>query len=403
MRTRGVSDEWCSHLFGRLGTTNANYSGVLVRKNRFAVIAISMALVLTGCSKGANTAGPSASPSLTKPALPIWPMTGISSKNASQTKPVLVIKVENDPGVRPQSGLDSADIVFEELVEGGITRFCTIFQSKLPKEVGPVRSVRHVDASIAAPVADYFVFSGGARPTLNYLRGNLPKGVKILTEGAPGMHRTNYHYAPHNLFLNPQTLVAQSSHTNSPTKGIFARPISTDWSMPTITATPKPTDAPSASPSVKPAIAIYTPASGARVVFSNGETPNWTWSAKRHEWVRFEGSTPHTSKDGRQLGFTNLVALHVQTVDAGYRDPAGNFVPRTVFTGTGKGTVMMDGKAISVTWSKPELASLVQLKDVTGKVVALNPGRTWVELVPNTGSFTVVKAKTPAPKPSSSK
>ena len=376
-----------------------------MRKNIFVVVAISLAVVLTGCSKGSNNAvqSPSASASPTKPALPLWPLTGVASKNASKTKPVLVIKVENDPSVRPQSGLDSADIVFEELVEGGITRFCTIFQSKIPSEVGPVRSVRHVDAAIAAPVADYFVFSGGARPTLRYLRNNLPKGVQILTEGAPGMHRTNYHYAPHNLFLNPQTLIAKSTHSNSAAEGIFLRPKTTDWQMPTITATPKPTDSAMASASPKPIVAIYTPASGARVVFSNGETPNWTWSAKRHEWLRFEGSKPHTSKNGRQLGFTNLVALHVNTVDAGYHDPAGNFVPRTVFTGVGKGTVLMNGKALAITWSKPDLASELTLKDVTGKVISLNPGRTWVELVPDTGSFAVVKPIKPKPKPSSSK
>lgn len=370
-----------------------------MRTRQIAVVLVSVALVITGCSKGTPKASesPSVSASPTPPPLPRWPMTGVESKRASKTKPVLVMKVENDPGVRPQSGLDSADIVFEELVEGGITRFCVIFQSKLPTEIGPVRSVRHVDASIAAPVADYFVFSGGARPTLNYLRGNLPAGVKILTEGAPGMHRTNYHYAPHNLFLNPQTLFAKSTHTKSPTNGIFVRPKATESAMPTITATP------STTASTKPVVAVYTPASGARVMFSYGETPNWKWSAKRHEWVRFEGTTAHTSKDGRQLGFTNLVALRVQTVDAGYRDPAGNFVPRTVFTGTGKGTVMMDGKALSVTWSKPELASQVTLKDVTGKVIALNPGRTWVELVPDTGSFTVVKAVAPKPKASAKK
>ena len=369
-----------------------------MRRKLAVAFLISLSLLAAGCSKSGksgNNAEVSASP--TPPPLPRWPMTGIESKSASKTKPVLVIKVENDPSVRPQSGLDSADIVFEELVEGGITRFATIFQSKIPKEIGPVRSVRHVDASIAAPVADYFVFSGGARPTLTYLRGNLPKGVKILTEGAPGMHRTNYHYPPHNLYLNAQTLVAKSSHTNSATNGMFLRPKNTASAMPTITATP------STTASTKPVVAVYKPASGARVVFSYGETPNWTWSKKRGEWLRFEGSQPHMAKGGRQLGFTNLVALHVQTADAGYRDPAGNFVPRTIFTGTGKGTVMMDGKALDVTWSKPDLDSQVTLKDVTGKIIALNPGRTWVELVPDTGSFTVVKAKTPKPKPSSSK
>ena len=368
-----------------------------MRRKLAVVLLIALSLLVGGCSKNSKTsANPDVSASPTPPPLPRWPLTGVESKSASKTKPVLVIKVENDPSVRPQSGLDSADVVFEELVEGGITRFATVFQSKIPAEVGPVRSVRHVDAAIAAPVADYFIFSGGARPTLTYLRGNLPKGVKILTEGAPGMHRTNYHYPPHNLYLNAQTLVAQSSHTNSVTSGIFVRPRNTASAMPTITATP------ATSASTKPVVAVYTPASGAKVVFSYGETPNWSWSKKRGEWVRFEGSQPHMAKGGKQLGFTNLVALHVQTADAGYRDPAGNFVPRTIFTGTGKGTVMMDGKALEVTWSKPDLASPVTLRDVTGKIIALNPGRTWVELVPDTGSFTVVKAKAPKPKPSSS-
>lgn len=372
-----------------------------MRKNFSVVLVLVVALVLAGCSKSGKSSGKdSTSPSPTAPALPVWPMTGLESKSASKTKPVLVIKVENDPTVRPQSGLDSADIVFEELVEGGITRFATIFQSKIPKEIGPVRSVRHVDAAIAAPVADYFIFSGGARPTLTYLRGNLPKGVKILTEGAPGMHRTNYHYAPHNLYLNAQTLVAKSSHSNSATNGMFSRPKNYVWAMPTLTATPTPTASPSASST--PAVPIYTPASGARVVFSYSETPNWKWSKKRGEWVRFEGSQPHMAKGGKQLGFTNLVALNVQTADAGYRDPAGNFVPRTIFTGSGKGTVMMDAKAVQVTWFKADLKSQVILRDVAGNIVTLKPGRTWVELIPDTGSFTVVKAAKPKPKPSSS-
>jgi len=370
-----------------------------VRINRVALALVSVSLVVAGCSSSNKSSAPtpSVSASPTAPPIPRWPLTGIEDKRASKTAPVLVIKIENDPSVRPQSGLDRADVVFEELVEGGITRFCTIFQSDLPSEVGPVRSVRHVDASIASPVADFFVFSGGARPTLRYLRANLPNGVQILTESAPGMHRTNYHFAPHNLFLNPQTLVAKSRYANSPTNGIFLRETFGDSPMPLISATP------STSASVKPIVSVYIPVTGANAVFSNGETPRWKWNAARHEWLRFEGNTPHTNPKGRQLGVTNLVALHVQTVDAGYRDPAGNFVPRTVFTGTGKGFVLIDGKALAVTWSKPNLTSQVELRDVTGKVVSLAPGRTWVELIPNSGSFALNKAVQPKPKPSASK
>jgi len=367
-----------------------------VFSRRLAVGLVAVSLVVTGCSSGgSNSASPSesSSPTPTPTPTPIWPLTGIADPHASKTKPVLVIKVENDPSIRPQSGLDRADVIFEELVEGGITRFCTMFQSALPKEIGPVRSVRHVDASIAAPVADFFVFSGGARPTLRYVRANLPKGVKILTEGAPGMYRSRKHYAPHNLFLNPQILVAKSSHSNSPTNGIFYRNLN-----------PAPdvvTPTPSVSSSVKPLVATYIPVTGLNAHFSNSETPHWVWDSSRKEWLRYESSRKHTNPAGVQLGVPSLVVLNVKTVDAGYRDPAGNYVPRTVFTGTGKGYVMEKGLALAVTWSKPNLDSQVTLKDVTGKVVTLRPGRIWVELIPNTGSFTLVKK--PTPKPTASK
>ena len=372
-------------------------SGDFVISRRLTVCFVALALLVTGCSNGADSGSnesQSALPTPTPTPTPAWPLTGLEDESASKTKPVLVIKVENDPGVRPQSGLDSADIVFEELVEGGITRFATIFQSKYPKEVGPVRSVRHVDASIAAPVADYFIFSGGARPTLRYLRANLPNGVKILTEGAPGMYRSRKHYAPHNLFLNPRTLVSKSTHSNSSTEGIFFRD-------PDATATPMATPTPSGS--AKPVVATWVPVTSANARFSNSESSRWVWNATRKQWLRFEGQRPHTNTSGVQLGVPVLVVLNVKTVDAGYRDPAGNYVPRTVFTGTGTGYVLQNGKSLSVKWSKSDLDTQVKLTDVTGKSVHLLPGRMWVNLIPHTGSFTIVKAPKPTAKPSTTK
>ena len=395
-RTSTILPNWQT----REVTENTGEHALSVR--RIALSFIAVALVISGCSSGGSTndsadQSTSSSPTPTPTPTPTWPLTGIVSKAASKTAPVLVIKVENDPSVRPQSGLDRADVVFEELVEGGITRFCTMFQSSLPKEIGPVRSVRHVDASIASPVADFFIFSGGARPTLRYVRADLPKGVKILTEGAPGMYRSRKHYAPHNLFLNPQVLVAKSKHSNTPTDGIFYR----DPNAGTEVESSTPTPVPSVSGSSRPVIATYIPVTGLNARFSNSETPRWVWNQKRGEWLRFESSRKHTNTAGVQLGVPNLVILNVKTIDAGYRDPAGNYVPRTVFTGTGKGYVLENGQALAVKWSKPALGSQVTLTDVTGKVVTLSPGRTWVELIPNTGSFTLVKK--PAPKPTASK
>ena len=367
-----------------------------MRSRRVTVGVLALTILIAGCSGGSKTGSEkSASPTPTPTPTPAWPLTGILSMSASKTKPVLVIKVENDPSVRPQSGLDSADVVFEELVEGGITRFATIFQSKYPKEVGPVRSVRHVDASIAAPVADYFIFSGGARPTLRYLRANLPKNVKIMTEGAPGMYRSKKHYAPHNLFLNPQTLVAKSEHSNNATEGVFYRDPS---AVPPVTTTPSPLPSASTASQIPKLIAV----SALNANFSNGESSRWVWNSTRKEWLRFEGSRKHTNTSGVQLGVPVLVVLNVKEIDAGYRDPAGNYVPRTVFTGTGTGYILQDGKALAVKWSKSDLDTQVKLTDVSGKPVKIKPGRMWVDLMPNTGSFRLIKAPVVKATPSTS-
>jgi len=316
--------------------------------------------------------------------LSTWPLTGVASKQASNTKPVLVVKVENDPSVRPQSGLDKADMVFEELVEGGITRFATVFQSQFPKELGPVRSVRHVDASIASPMADFFVFSGGARPTISYIKQNVGKGIYILTEGAPGMHRTNYHYAPHNLFLYPRTLISQSKKTSTPTDGFFVRRGNGALMD---TPAPGPADtAGSASPSASPTPkGLPKPISGVKLRFSGSEQPQWSWSAKLGSWIRSEFSTPSFAKSGARISAKNVVIIRTQTADAGYRDPAGNFVPRTILTGTGTGYVLTRGLQMPISWSKPDIHSQMTLKNLQGKVVTLFPGNVWVELVPIAG------------------
>ena len=358
--------------------------------NKFVVAFLGLTFLLSGCSggkDGANQASPSttASPTPTPTPTPTWPLTGIESKAASITKPVLVIKVENDPMVRPQSGLESADIIFEELVEGGITRFATIWQSKFPKEIGPVRSVRHVDVSIAAPIADFFVFSGGARPTITYVRGHAGKGVYILTEGAPGMYRTNYHSAPHNLFISPLRLIQGMKKTKTPTQPLFVAGARTVDTTP-----PAPSASPSSSSSISPK---PLPDLSAKLIskvnlhFSNSENPVWAWSKSLGKWVRSEGSVPSFARSGVRLSATNVVVLKVKTQDAGYRDPAGNFVPRTILQGTGKGWVLVDHKQLEVTWSKPELKSPFTLRDLAGNVVSLKAGNSWVELIPSDGGY----------------
>ncbi len=359
------------------------------------LVGLGLSLVLTAC--GSNSAAPTSSPSSASPTptpekIYTWSLTGLRAPKEVRSNPVMVVKVENDPSVRPQYGLDKADMVFEELVEGGITRFATVWQSQLPKELGPVRSVRHVDAAIAAPMADLFVFSGGAKPTIRFIRNTISRNTKIYSEGAPGMHRTRYHSAPHNLFLYPNLLYPLGK-TNTPSDGFFVNPAQTAQNGATVWTN-----------ITMPDTALRTPSVALR--FSNYENSSWVWDKASKTWLRSDQGRAHKAADGVQIHAKNLVIIRVKTGNAGYRDPAGNFVPRTILTGTGSGFVLSNGLSIPIKWSKASDSSQMTLTDLTGSVFSLPTGNTWVELVPLDGGKVTLKTIKPvvtaSPSPSKS-
>ena len=105
-----------------------------------------------GQAAGKHKSKPAPTTTTTAP-VPTAPFTGLPDPNGvSQTRPSLAVKIENTPEARPQSGLDVADVVYEEVVDGGITRFWAIFNSAAPVNVGPVRSVRAMDPLVVSPL-----------------------------------------------------------------------------------------------------------------------------------------------------------------------------------------------------------------------------------------------------------
>jgi hypothetical protein len=282
------------------------------------------------------------------------------------------VKIENDPVVRPQTGLDRADLIFEELVEGGMTRFAVVYQSDLPEEVGPVRSVRHVDVAIAEPMADAFVFSGGAKRTMKFVKRKIPTTISVINEGAPGMFRKPGINAPHNLFLKMDEMLDSIAAKDTASTGFFVRP----EALPV---------APSASPSASNGTSdelLGKPVTNVSVVFSKFSGPNWKWNATDKMWMRSEGVKPFLNKDGTQFGTNNLVVIEVREIDAGYKGQTGGYVPRTVLTGSGRAWVLSDGKAVEVSWNKPFVDAQMELTDLAGKPFTMPAGRTWVELLP---------------------
>jgi len=342
---------------------------------RGAVLVVAVSLLVTSCSKKAEDAVASPSVTPSKAPVTLWPFTQLPGPKDAAEKPVLAIKIENDPSVRPQYGLDMADIVFEELVEGGMTRFISVYQSEIPEEAGPVRSGRHVDASIVPTFADYFVFSGASRPTLSYFSKTIPDNVVVFNEGAPGMHRTKYHRPPHNLFIYPQDVIDSKKAEVSKTNGFFAK--ATTGTPPAGTAITK--------------VALE---------FSRASTPNWTWDPATNLWLRDDGNKPHMAISGKQLSATSLVVIRATETDAGYKGSTGGYVPRTVVTGTGKGYLVIGDTMTEVTWSKADDVSQMSLTDSLGNVVHPAPGKTWVEVITTSGDVKFTPKVAPVPSAS---
>jgi hypothetical protein len=302
------------------------------------------------------------------PAPVYWPLTGVESGPVAD-HPAVAVKIENSVDARPQTGLNAADMVWEEVVEGGITRFVAVYHSTLPPEIGPVRSIRPMDAAIAAPLRGLFAFSGGQGP---FVSAVADAGLQVLSHdaGAGGFYRLNTRYAPHNVYAAPADFLAQAdpAHQAAPPEQFAI-----------------------AGPDERPtAVVAGAPTATASLKLSGSSHPTWTWSAADNAWLRAEGSTPAVEADGTPLRAANVVVLRVAVVNTAFTDPAGNPVPETQMLGTGEALVASGGRTIAATWTKNALTDPVVLTGTDGLPLLLAPGNTWVELVPTgTGSVTL--------------
>lgn len=302
-----------------------------------------------------------------------WPLTGQATERDVE-RPAVAVKIENSIDARPQYGLDSADVVWETVVEAGISRFIAIYHSNYPGEIGPVRSVRPVDIPIVAPLNGLLVYSGGQRGVLRIVHAT--PSIQSLTEdsGNAAMWRNASRRPPHNLNANVKSLaaLAGSEHSDSPQQMFsFAQ-------------------------SAKDATAVEqgSPAKALSVTLSVIARPHWKWSAA-DGWLRYEGNTPAVTASGDHLSATNVVLIFAKKMDSGFTDTNGAAVPNYDLLGTGKAVIATGGKVLEGAWEKRSNTSHLTLNTADGGVVSLAPGNTWIELVPTQTGTYAVGADTP--------
>ncbi len=352
------------------------------RRRAIALSVVSVAsLLLAGCGKAATQAdvtppAVTATPTVVavkaappKPDVPVvWPLTGVATTELVE-RPALAIKIENPREGRPQTGLEAADMVWEEVVEGGVTRYVAVYHSSIPADVGPIRSVRPMDPAIAAPLKGLIAFSGGEAPFVAAVRA---VGLQVLAQdaGNAGFYRSKDRAAPHNVHATMSTLFnqADANHQASPPAQFsFAR-----------------------TAALATAAVSGTPATNLNIKMSGYSNPVWTWDGPDGAWLRSEGSTPAVAASGARLAAQNVLILSVVMVNTQYIDPAGTPVPETKLVGSGTGLLATGGKTIPVNWSKASVDAPISLSAGAGANALLAPGKTWIQLVPNgSGSFSV--------------
>ncbi len=323
---------------------------------------VAASLLLAGCGGGdeeeppaeAAPSEPTSSETSEPPEPTYWPLTGLERTEDAPAHPVIVTKVDNTSSSAPQVGLGSADMVVEELVEGGYTRLAAFYYSKVPADIGPVRSMRASDIGIV-PEGATVVTSGAAPITIKRING---AGIPWITEGAAGVYRENTRSAPYNLFARLGDIAKRLKAEDEPPAYL---PWGTEDDLP----------------------------KGAKATTLTADfgAHSTTWAFQKGTYV----NTDSYAAQGDQFPADSVLVLRVRIGDAGYKDPAGSPVPETKFEGEGVALLFHGGRVVKGTWTKDGLTGAIELTTKGGELT-VPAGHVWVELVPAAnGNLTFAK------------
>ena len=326
--------------------------------------ALLCALVLLGaCTQDEPetvvAASPSPSPTPEKVERVVCPLSGRPARDeALAERPALAVKVENNPVAYPLSGLEDAEIVYEELVEGGLTRFMALYHCTDSAKVGPVRSARAVDPAIMTPTTRILADAGAN----DLVKKELDESnIFSINEDRAGkaMRRVDRAgiTAEHTLYGDTRALrkIGQKRFDKPP-----------------------PSDTFSFGPPARGSI----PVRGVTIHFSAATEVSYRWS--KGAWVRYDDGDPLPLEGAPKVTVDNVI-IEEHTVDySDIVDVAGNNSTEIAdVTGSGPAVLLRDGRAYRGRWKRKSVKSPVAFVTKGGDPMTLKPGVTWIELVPN--------------------
>ena len=336
-----------------------------LRRKCAPCLLLALALALGACSGKDSGGGPSGAGPEAPPTVPA-PLTGLQVARELATRPAVSVKVDNTDQARGiQAGIDRADLIFEEKVEGTFTRLVAVFQSEDADLIGPIRSLRTTDPAIVSPLGGVFAFSDAAEIALRSIRGAPVKAVYEQQSQAPFVFPPG-HRRPFATYASSARLRAEAGERNKPPPA-FA----------TFLGPGEPFQ-PQAPPAVKAAVS-----------FGPRTTAGLDWDPAGSRWLRSTNGRPQTVQGGGQLAFTTVIVQKVNYRPVGYSDSAGNPVDEAVLVGSGDAVVLSQGRQVAARWSKSSPTSVTSYTDPAGQPLRIPPGKTLVLLPPVGAALTI--------------
>ena len=296
----------------------------------------------------------------------VGPINSLSGRSGNDG-PILAVKIDDTAQAHPQAGLEDADIVYIEQVEGGLTRLAAIFSSTIPKVIGPVRSARISDIEILEQFGRVaFAYSGAQKKLLPVIAE-----ANLINLGAqrqsPLIYSTDpLRRSPTAMMLQARDLMANVAEEKLP----IAISKSVGWNF---------GEKPDTGTAVS-AVKVSWPA----------HSYNATWSSLENRWLLSHKDKPNLSASGVHLGPTTFVIQLISITDSIYRDKVGGVTPYSETVGSGNGFVMRDGLAIAAKWSRPSGDQGTTWTTTSGDEIKFAAGQVWIALTDKAPVFTPV-------------
>ena len=284
---------------------------------------------------------------------PINSISGLPGKDG----PVLVVKIDDTRLAHPQIGLEDADIVYIEQVEGGLTRLAAIFSSTIPTHIGPVRSARISDIELLAQYGRVAFAYSGAQSKLR------PEITSADLEDLGAQRQSSTIYTTDPTRIQPYAMVLRADllmqYVKEKNLSIStSKPMG--WSF---------GDAPDGGVAIN-SVHLSWPAS----------SYDARWSEDEKRWHLDHSSEPDIAASGKHLGPVTLVIQLVSITDSIYQDKVGGVTPFSATVGEGRGYILRDGRAFAALWSRPDANSGTQWRTETGEEISFAKGQIWVAL-----------------------